>query len=139
MTNDTAPALGVGQIRMDRDMPFNFRFSRLDQQLPGTGPQDVRQRIVGKCFWLAKRYNCIFFYGVSLFFGKSASHSTPRYATFNSPSPSSAIARGYFICSIIGFCQSPCDALAHVFRLGADCVGEAPELVSQAMHLIEER
>ncbi|MCH9053679.1 MAG: hypothetical protein IIA72_21915, partial [Proteobacteria bacterium] len=46
--DNPAPALGVAQIRMGRDMLLDFRFNRLAQQLPGAGPQDVRQRIIGK-------------------------------------------------------------------------------------------
>jgi len=29
-------------------MPLDFRFNRLGKQLPGAGPQNVRQRIIGK-------------------------------------------------------------------------------------------
>ena len=48
MTNNTAPARSIGQIGMGFNMSSNFRFNRLTKQLPGAGPQNRRQRIVGK-------------------------------------------------------------------------------------------
>ena len=66
MTHNATPALGVGQIRMGRDMRLNFSFNRLAQQLPGASPQDIGQRVIRKRPWLAQRNNCIVFHGVSL-------------------------------------------------------------------------
>ncbi len=65
VTDNATPALGVGRIRMGRDMRLNFRFNRLAQQLPGASPQDIRQRIIGKWPWLAKCITNFLFHGVS--------------------------------------------------------------------------
>ena len=81
MTHNATPALGVGQIRMGRDMRLNLganfgnyieccptldsalSFNRLAQQLPGASPQDIGQRVIRKRPWLPKRNNCIFVHG----------------------------------------------------------------------------
>ena len=41
-------SLRVDQLRMRRDMRFNFRLNRLGQQRPRTRSQDIRQRIITK-------------------------------------------------------------------------------------------
>ena len=69
MPENTSTALAVGQIRMDGDMRFDFRFDRLRQQPTRTGSQNIRQRIGRKRYWLAKRNNCIFLHGVSFLLG----------------------------------------------------------------------
>ena len=46
--HNAAAARGVGQIRMGHNMPLDFRFNRLGQQLTRPGPQNVRQRIIRK-------------------------------------------------------------------------------------------
>jgi hypothetical protein len=65
VTDNAPPTLGVGQIGMGLNMGGDFRFNRLGKQLPGTGPQNLRQRVIRKRPWLAKPNNCIFFHGVS--------------------------------------------------------------------------
>ena len=69
MPENTSTALAVGQIRMDGDMRFDFRFDRLRQKPTRTGSQNIRQRIGRKRPWLAKRNNCIFIHGVSFLLG----------------------------------------------------------------------
>ena len=48
VTNNPAPAPGIRQIRMGRDVRLDFRLDRLDQQLPGSRAQHLGQGIVGK-------------------------------------------------------------------------------------------
>ena len=53
VTHNPAPPLGVGQISMGRDMALNFSLNRLGQKLLRLGPQNVRQRDIGKRAWMA--------------------------------------------------------------------------------------
>ena len=46
--DNTGSTLGIGQIRMTHDRSLDFCLNRLTRQPPGTGPQDIRQRIIGK-------------------------------------------------------------------------------------------
>ena len=109
VTHNATPALGVGQIRMGRDMRLNFSFNRLAQQLPGASPQRHRSAGHPKTTLVAETQQLYLRAWRIPFFGKSATSSSPGYAASTSGHhQDSAIAP-----RIVMYMPAICDPTAH--------------------------